>query len=54
MSVASCPPFSPCFCEQHPKVKQCQAIDLDIDLYLPILLIVAIILACNKLKKYKP
>lgn len=52
MSIQNCPPFSPCFCEQHPNVKQCKTIDLNIDSNAYFLIIIAIILGFFCMKKY--
>jgi hypothetical protein len=52
MGFKDCPPFSPCFCETHPNVKQCQTATLDIDSNLYFLIIIAIILGFFCMKKY--
>lgn len=45
MPIKDCPPFSPCFCEAHPNVKQCQALALNIDSEVWFLIWVGIIFA---------
>lgn len=57
MPIKDCPPFSPCFCEQHPKVKQCQGVALEISSCTFPLIVTAIILVFLKFKRnnnYKP
>ena len=50
MPIKDCPPFSPCFCESHPNVKQCEVVTLKIDSHIYILLLAVVILAFKKLR----